>query len=73
MPGMKTLAEIVDWLQRHKRSGRWREVAAHAGVTYDTVARIARGDMEPGIVVAERICRAIDATEPVAEAAASGA
>ena len=61
---MMTLQQLRDWLESHKATGRWRQVATAGGVDYGTVARIARGHMEnPSVVIVERICAGIAATE----------
>jgi transcriptional regulator with XRE-family HTH domain len=72
MKRMMTLQQLRDWLESHKATGRWRQVADASGVDYGTVARIARGHMHsPSVVIVERICGGIRATEPADESAPS--
>jgi transcriptional regulator with XRE-family HTH domain len=66
---MMTLQQLRDWLESHKATGRWRQVAQAGGVDYGTVARIARGHMEnPSVVVVEKICDGIEKTTPTVTA-----
>lgn len=59
-----TLQELRDWLQQHKGTAKWREVAVKAEVDYGTVARIARGHMSaPSMPLGERLTDAIRAVE----------
>lgn len=59
MPSMKH-TELLAALAARKGDGTWADIARLAGLHYDTIARIARGDMVPTMVVAERIIAAMD-------------
>jgi hypothetical protein len=60
---MGTLTELQAALMALKGEGRWSRIAKGAGCTYDTLARIARGDIpNPGILTCERLFAAIKAT-----------
>ena len=70
MERMKTLRELVVWLEAHKGTGRWQEVSDASGVAYDLIAKIARGVKEhPSVITVERICNGIDAVERKARSA----
>jgi hypothetical protein len=59
---MKTLSAIITGLQAIKGEGRWKSISKASGVHYDTVARIARGDLKaPSVLICERISDALDA------------
>lgn len=61
---MRTLAAIRTALEVRKRTGSWYRIAKAASVPYDTLARIARGEIKsPGIQLCERIDAAIDAVD----------
>ena len=60
---MHTLIEIVTALQACKGTGRWVRIAQHAGCSYSTVARIARGaNINPHLALSRAIIAAIAAT-----------
>jgi len=64
---MMTLAQLRDWLAQNKNSQRWIDVARRSGVPYNTIARVARGAVEsPGVLMVERICKAISDIESTA-------
>lgn len=74
MQRMMTLQELLAWLETHKGSGRWQEVATASGVEYNTIARIARGYMKtPSVVIVERIVAGIRATDKPARKAKAAA
>lgn len=59
------LDEVIAALQAGKGSGLWADVAKASGISYDTVARIARGFIgNPGARTVEAIAKALRA--PVA-------
>ena len=61
---MGTLTELQAALMSIKGEGRWSGIAKVAGCTYDTLARIARGDIpNPGILTCERLFAALKATD----------
>lgn len=54
-------ADVLKSLAARKGDGSWLMVAKLAGVHYDTVARIARGDMKtPSVQAVERIAAALE-------------
>ena len=59
-----TFAQLIDWLDANKGTGRWQEVAMSSGVPYNTVARIARrATVSPSVQLVEKIVQGIRATE----------
>lgn len=67
--------DVLKTLHDHKGDGTWAKVAKATGLHYDTVARIARRDMEaPSVQSAEKIAAAlIDLFPELAEPARAGA
>jgi len=60
-------SELLAALDKCKGDGTWKAISEVSGVHYDTVARIARGDMSsPGIKVCERIADALAHIAPKA-------
>lgn len=63
--------ELLLALQKRKGTGDWRELAKRAGVSYDTLVRIARGDIpSPGIRTVEALSNALEAPAEPEQAAA---
>lgn len=61
---MDKLTEIVAALQACKGTGRWARIAQHAGCSYSTLARLARGaSANPRLAMAREIVAAIAATK----------
>ena len=46
-------------LQSLKSTGAWTAIAAHAGISYFTVQRLAKGDRRPNTETLERLTAAI--------------
>lgn len=58
---MMKLDDLKQVLKEHKGTGEWREVARRAGVSYDTVVRIARGDIDsPRMKTFEALVNALE-------------
>ena len=52
--------QVITALQAGKGSGLWSEVSRTSGISYDTVARIARGFIaNPGVPTVEAIAKAL--------------
>lgn len=60
------LEHVISTLQAHKGDGAWQFIAARSGVSYDTVARIARGAIKnPGALTIEKLGGAIKALNAI--------
>lgn len=59
-----SLDQVISALQQRKGTGAWRDIAKHAGVHYDTVARIARRKWEnPSVGTVAKLSAAIRAVK----------
>lgn len=59
------LDQVIEALQSLKGDGAWRAVAEHSHIHYDTLARIARGDIKrPGVQTIEAIAEALAVIGP---------
>lgn len=57
--------DVLKALGAHKGDGTWAVVAKRTGLHYDTVARIARGNMpQPSVQAIEKIADALVALYP---------
>lgn len=53
--------EVLKELAACKGDGSWQVIANRAGIHYDTVARIARGDIpNPSVLAVEKLAAAIE-------------
>ena len=64
MPRMMKFADVLKALAARKGGRDWALVAEMAGMHYDTLARIARGDIgNPGVLAVEKIAAALEKIE----------
>lgn len=64
MQFMNTSQDLRDMLKAFKGGGRWSEIAALAGISYNYLTRIARNKATPSYDIGVALFAAIAATAP---------